>query len=727
MAEADPIQLSRRNFLRVSALAGGGMALQLSLPALAAEPAATALNIFVSIAASGRVTIVSKNPEVGQGIKTALPMLVAEELDCDWAQVDVVQGDFDPVKFVNQRAGGSMATPLHWLPMRQTGAAARAMLVAAAAARGNVPAAELTTAKGVVHHKASRRKWTYGELAAEAARLPAPDLATVPLKAQKDFAIVGKPLRGVDSANVLAGKPLFGIDVRQPGQLYAVLETAPAHGGKLKSADLTAAKAAHGVVAVIELKALGGLDGLTDSVAVIATNYWYAEQARGLLKLDWDLTACKGHSDEAYAAEAERLHGAGPGADLRRDGDAPGKIAGAAKKVEARYDYPFIAHASLEPQNCTAIYDGDRLEMWAPSQNPYAGADLITKLLGIPPEKQTIHFTRIGGGFGRRLMGDYMIQAAAIAKALPGKPIQLLFSRAEDFKRDFFRPGGWHSLKAGLDASGKLVGLTNHFVTVAHDGKPARSAQMGPHQFPGGLVPDLLYTQSLIPTTLPTGPLRAPESIAICFVFQGFLDEVAEAAGKDLPALMLDLCAGDQMIGRLPDPGRPNFAFSTKRARGVIERVIADCGWAARKKQPGRGLGFAFYFCHLGYFAEVVDAEVADGAVKVHKVWVAGDVGSQIINPFGADNQVRGSIIDGIGEALDQKITFIDGAIQEQNFDGFPLRRIGDTPEIAISWVLTDNPPTGIGEPAIPPVVPALTNAIYAATGKRIRSLPVQL
>ncbi|PLK26511.1 molybdopterin cofactor-binding domain-containing protein [Novosphingobium sp. TH158] len=721
--------LNRRAFLSVSALAGGGMALGLTMPgAMAATaPAGSALSVWVAIAADGKVEITSKNPEIGQGIKTSLPMMVAEELDCDWAQVSVLQSDYNPKLYGRQFAGGSQSTPQNWLPMRQAGAAARQMLLAAAASRHAVPVAELSTDRGWVLHKASSRKWSYGELASLAATMPVPDPARVPLKNARDFRIIGKPTTGVDSARVLRGEPLFGIDTRLPGMLHAVLEVAPAHGGKLIKADLAAARAARGVVAVLQIAGTPGADGLPDGIAVIATNHWYAEQARKLLAADWDLSAAKGHSSEAYAAEAARLHDKDTPKDLRRDGDALAGIAAGARQISQRYSYQYLSHAPLEPQNCTALFQDGKLELWAPTQNPGAGADAIERHLGIPQASQTIHITRNGGGFGRRLMGDFMLQAAAIAKALPGKPIKLLWNRQDDLQRDYFRPGGWHSLRAGIDASGKLIGLFDHFVTVGVDGKPGRSAGMRDGQFPAGLIPDLLYVQSVIPSVIPTGPMRAPESNALAFVMNGFLDEVAEMAGKDLPQLVLELCAGDRTIGDPGDPSRASSAFITSRARGVVERVLKDCNWAGRPKSGNRRLGFGFYFCHLGYFAEVADVSVEAGAAKVHKVWVAADVGRQIVNPFGAESQVRGSVIDGIAEALHHAITFKDGVIDQKNFDSYALPRISSTPEIAISWVLSDYPPSGLGEPALPPVLPAVTNAISAATGKRIRDLPARL
>ena len=722
--------LSRRSFLSVTAIAGGGMAIELTLPgaARATEQPPAKLTVWVEITPTNEVIITGHNPEIGQGVKTSLPMLIAEELDCDWAQVQVRQGDYNTKAYGLQVAGGSMAVPRAWLPLRQAGAAARQMLLAAAAQRGGVPAGELTTARGVVQHRKSKRQWTFGELAGAAAGLPMPDPAKVPLKDPRNFAIIGKSKVGVDSARVLRGEPLFGIDTRLPGMLYAVFESAPAHGGKLSHAEAGNIERRQGIVAVIPLDEAGGPQGIVSGVAIVATNYWYAERARKALTATWDLASAKGHSTSFYEREARRLHDQGGGADLRKDGDAASKLASAAKRISASYSYPFLAHAPMEPQNCTALYREDgSLELWAPTQNPSAGAGQIAKQLGIPQDKQTIHITRMGGGFGRRLSGDYMVQAAAIAKAMPGRPIQLIYSRADDMKRDMFRPAGWHRFEAGLDAAGKLVALTDHFVTFGADGKPVGVAEMPPSHFPAGLLPDLHYTQSVMPSVVPMGPLRAPRSNALCFAFHGFLDEVAEAAGKDLPALLLELCAGDRTIGAPVEPGRPSGSFVTTRARAVIERVLADSGWAKRKKLAGRGLGFGFYFCHLGYFAEVADVSVSGSEVKVNKIWVAGDIGSQLINPMHAENQVRGAIIDGVAETLLQKINITDGVVAETNFDTFQLARISTTPEIAISWVKSDNHPTGLGEPALPPVIPALVNAIYAATGKRVRDLPVRL
>ena len=725
--------LERRALLKASLLAGGGLALEalIPLPALALttagekSTAAAELSAFVAIATDGTVTIVSKNPEIGQGVKTSLPMMVADELDCDWSQVRIAQADVDQRRYGEQSAGGSTATPKNWLPMRQTGAAARAMLLQAAALKWNVKADELTTARGRIFHHATGRSLGYGEVASAAATLAPPDLNTVPLKRPEQFTIIGRPVVGIDSARIVKGEPIFGMDTHLPGMLYAVYEVAPAHGGRLRKADTEAAKRAPGVRYVLPITGNGDADsGLADGVAIVASNWWLAEQARSKLAVEWDLGAAKDHSSSIYRARADAAIAAGPGTELRLDGDPVTQLASAARRIAARYDYPFIAHAPMEPQNCTARYQDGRFEIWAPSQTPQRGLEMLQKALGVAPEMVTLHLRRAGGGFGRRLMNDYMLQVAAIAKAVPGVPIQLVWSREDDIRRDYYRPGGWHSFEAGIGANGQLIAFSDHFVTFGDGKTPARAAAFNASMPPAGLIPHLRYSQSMMPTVVTTGALRAPGSNALCFASQSFLDEVAHAAGTDLPRLMLTLLGERREVAAMGN-GVP---FDTGRARDVIEKVVQTSSWSQQPAGSRRAKGFGFYFSHRGYFAEVVEASVAGADIAVHKVWVAGDVGSQIINPMGAENQVRGAVIDGLAQALaGQAIEFVDGVVQQSNFNDFRLARIPMTPEIEIAWVKSDKPPTGLGEPALPPVIPALTNAIFAAAGTRIRSLPVRL
>lgn len=724
----DMVLLRRRSFLAAS-LAGGAALLFDARIAIAqaagAEPAI--LNAFIRIGADNMVTIGAKNPEIGQGVKVMLPMLIAEELDVAWSQVCIEQTDANDKIYGQQSAGGSTATPVNWLPMRQVGAAARQMLVAAAAKGWSVEPATLTTEAGKVLHKSSGRSITYAALAKDAAGFPVPDLATVPLKSPADFRIIGTAQRGVDVPKIVKGVPLYGIDTRLPGMLHAAIVKCPAIGGLLESFDDAAVRKIPGIVAVVAVNSGQAPIGKTDTVAIVADSWWKANKAREKLVVKWDISAQSAYSTKGYAEKAGAQLGATPTIDLFKTGDVDAALAGAAKTVTADYSYPFLAHATLEPQNCTALWTADgKLEFWAPTQNPAPGRKEVAAMLGIAPEAMTIHMTRIGGGFGRRLMNDYMVLSAQVAKAVPGRPVKLLYDRTDDMRNDFYRPAGWHRFTAGLDSKGALVAFKDHFVTFGADGKPIRAAGMEATEFPGPVVPAVHYGVSILPTNLTTGWLRAPTSNAMAFVFQSFLDEVAEAAGIDLPELMR------RTLGEARDlpaeKGRP--IFNTGRARGVIDAVCKFANWTGKPSAvPGKGRGFGFYFSHRGYFAEVVDITIDGGAVKIDKLWVAGDIGSQIINPLNAEHQAQGAAIDGIAQALVwQPIVQEGGAITQENFADFPLLRMDMTPgDVAITWVRTDNPPTGLGEPTLPPVIPAIANAIRAVTGKRLRSLPLQL
>jgi isoquinoline 1-oxidoreductase subunit beta len=724
---------SRRAFLKTGVAVGGGLFLHAVLPDLARAASAESeahgaamLNTFVSIAPDGSVTIIAKNPEIGQGVKTMLAMLIAEELDVDWQDVRTAQADLDTAKYGQQVAGGSMATPLNWEPLRRVGAAGRQMLVAAAAQSWGVPADECSTAHGVVQHARSGRKLGYGALVEKAAALPAPDLATVRLKEPKDFKIIGQPLPGVDDPLVVAGKPLFGIDVAVPGMLYAVFQKCPVFGGKVASANADAIKSLPGVRAAFVVEGGDNPQGLAGGVAIVADSWWAASSARDKLQVTWNEGPTGTQSSAGFASAAEALAKGAPQRSLRRDGDAEAGFARAAHVIEASYTYPFLAHLDLEPQNCTAhVHDG-KVEIWAPTQNPAPGARLVAATLDIRESDVIVHMTRVGGGFGRRLRNDFMVEAAFIAKTV-GAPVKLLWSREDDVQHDFYRPAGFHFLKGGVDAEGKLVALSDHFVTFGQGERVADSAGMDATEFPAGLVANLDYGLSLMPLGVPTGPLRAPGANGIAFVFQSFLDELAHAAGKDPLDFHLAVLGDKRVLRSAALVRDPRRDFDTSRLRGVIELVAEKSGWANRHKLPkGTGMGIASYFCHLGYFAEVVQATVASsGAVKVDKVWVAGDVGSQIINPSNAENQMQGAALDGIGAALGQAITIERGRVVEANFDSVRPLRMREAPPVQVHFRITDNPPTGLGEPALPPVIPALCNAIFAATGKRIRSLPI--
>jgi isoquinoline 1-oxidoreductase beta subunit len=741
---------SRRAFLRRSAGTAGGLLLGIALPDLAAaaddtapvgRPASTAApefkpNAFIRIGSDGRVTIISKQPEIGQGIKTSLPMVIAEELEVNWRDVQIEQADFDTARYGSQSAGGSTSTPNNYNDFRRLGATARTLLIQAAAESWGVPAADCVAAEGAVLHRASQRRLGYGELVTRAAALPLPKPDAVVTKDPKDYKLLGQRIGGVDNPAIVTGKPLFGIDVRLPGMLHAVFEKCPAFGGKVLGANLEAIKALPGVLDAFVIDGTADLKGLMPGVAIVADTTWAAISARRQLQVRWDEGTVARQSWRGYTEQAQTL-ARQPGAELvRRDGDASAALGLAAKTVEAAYRYPFLSHTNLEPQNCTAWFRDGALELWAPTQNPNAGQTLVTSVLGIPKDKTTLHITRSGGGFGRRLSGDFIVEAAAIAQKLAQRgrpvPVQLTWTREDDLRHDHYRPGGFHFLRAGLDTQGRVSAWHNHFVTfgnpVQRDGKtvlqPGSGGSLAGDEFPGRWVPNYLLEQTAIETGVPMGPWRAPGSNAFAWVMQSFIDELAHAAGRDPLDFRLELLGAQDVV---PGSGERSLPYHVGRMKAVLRRAANLADWGRQPQRRGHGQGIAFHFSHRGYVAQVADVSVTRaGQLLVNRVIVVADVGAQIVNLSGAENQVQGSVIDALGVLLHQGIDIERGRVVQSNFSDYPMIRLPDAPpKIEVQFIRTNFPVTGLGEPAFPPLAPAVCNAIFAATGKRVRELPL--
>lgn len=716
--------IDRRSFLKLTGIAGTGLILGFSFKAGANPLSPQSVgefvpNGFVRIATDGTITLYSKNPEIGQGIKTAVPMIIAEELDADWQTVQIAQAPINEAYYGRQSAGGSQSIPTSWNPARKAGAVARAMLVSAAAAKWNVPVVECRTEASMVVHNSSDRRLHYGELAATASTLPLPDAETIPLKKRSEYKLLGKRISGVDNHKLVTGQPLFGIDTVLPGMLYASYEKCPATGGKVRSANLDEIKSLPGVKDAFVLEGNGNVSELMPGVAIVADSTWAAFSARKKLKVEWDESMASRNSWSAAVREAQALAAAAGKDTLVNIGDVASAYKNAARVHEAFYSYPFVSHAPLEPQNCTVwVHDG-AAEIWAPTQRPQQVVTSVAGILGLPEEKVQLYQIRAGGGFGRRLMNDYMCEAAAIAQRVSA-PVKLQWTREDDMQHDFYRVGGFHSFKAGLDQSGKLTAWEDHFITFSDEkNQPVSGGNMPESEFPMPLLDHARLTQTMMPLKIPTGPWRAPRSNSIAFAVQSFIDELARTAGRDHLEFLLEIMGEPRWLKE----GDAN-ALNTGRAASVIRLAAKQAGWG-RNLPQGRGLGLAFHFSHAGHFAEVAEVSVdANKKLTVHKITVAADVGP-IINLSGAENQVQGSVIDGMSTMLGLGLSIENGRIQETNFNQYPLLRFKHAPEVAVHFIESDFPPTGLGEPGLPPAAPAICNAIFAACGIRVRELPL--
>jgi len=694
--------IDRRRFLTVGALAGGGMLIgmhvrlgKLDAEALSAASAADFTpNVFISISPNGAVTLIAPNSEMGQGAKTSLPMIIAEELDVAWEKVTIAQGDLNPA-YGRQFSVGSQSTPSNFTPLRRAGATARAMLVEAAAQTWGVPASECTTESGTVMHRASNRRATHGELATKAASLTPP--TDVPLKDPKDFKLLGTRVAGVDNPKIVTGAPLFGIDVQLPGMLFATYTKCPVFGGKVVSANIDVVKKRPGVR---DAFVLDGIEGLPSGVAIVADSTWNALSATKALQVKWNEGAIISQNSVEMAKQAEVL----------ATRESVPALPDGAKAVKAVYHYPFLAHATLEPQNCTAVYRNGVMEMWAPTQIPSVGQGLVARGLGLAPKDIVVHITRLGGGFGRRGSNEFSLEVGAIAKKLEGTPVKLMWTREHDFAHDNYRSNGWHYFTAGVDGAGKVVALHDSFVKM--QGGPG---DMGPNGFPFIAIPGSQVVSSKLPAGIPTGYWRAPGDNGNVWATQCFVDELAHSAGRDPLAFTLDL------LGATPSQN----GFDTARMTAVLKLATEKAGWG-QKRPRGEGQGFAMSRTVGAYVAVVADVVVRrDGGLTIKKITAAVD-GGTIINLSGAEAQVQGAILDGISAAWFQKITIEGGAVAQKNFNAYPMLRMSDSPrQMDVHFVKSTASPTGLGEAALPAAAPAVCNAVFAATGKRIRTLPI--
>jgi isoquinoline 1-oxidoreductase beta subunit len=737
------LPVSRRAFLQASLTASGGLLL---VPAwlqnaAAADAAATPpnpLGIHLRIDPDNRVTIGARNPEIGQGVRTSVPMIIAEELDADWSRVTVEQlplgidfsGPEPQWKYGPQGAGGSTSIPDAWADLRQIGAQARWLMRSAAARHWGVPLESVGTRDGHALH-ADGRRVSYGELIAVAATLTLP-AAPVALKDPAEYRIIGRPQRVVDAHEIVTGRARYGIDVQEPDAYTAVMLRCPYFDGTIAKVDDSAARAVPGVRAVVIVPGPKPEEPITANlatgIAVVADDTWSAMKGRAALKVEWTRGPFAGESSAALDRQCEALLSR-TGQVVREDGDFGAAREAAARTAQARYRVPFVSHAPLEPQNAFVHVEASRARVIAPVQQPAGAQRAVNLVTGIPRPAITVEMTRVGGGFGRRLTSDYVAEAALISKAT-GWPIKLVWTRDDDLQHDFFRPFGHHELIATLDGANQVTGWAHRLASASKyyrrpNMKPEElwEAELYPDDFPARLVPNYRLEWHAVTSGIPRGSWRAPAHTANAFVVQSFLDELALANGQDPLALRLAMLGADREFD-YAQHGGPKF--STGRLRTVLERVAGAIGWG-RKLPPGRGIGLAAHFTFGGYAAHAMEVGVAgDGALAFHRVVCAVDCGRPI-NPLGISAQMQGGTIDGLSTALNLEITIRDGRVEQRNFDGYPLATMAQMPkDIEVLIVDSQADPSGCGEMGIPTAAPALANAIFAACGVRLRNLPIK-
>ncbi len=729
--KAGATHIDRRGFLKLTGLLGGGLVLASMSPSILGADTQIAplianaeLNAFIRLTPEGRIVIYSANAEMGQGIKTTLPMVIAEEMGASWSDVEVLQSPVNELLFGQHGAGGSTTVPRTWDQMRQMGASAREMLIGAGAVVMEVPRDELTAANSRVTHESGEFR-TFAQLASLAAKQPVPDVATLEFKERADYTIIGKAISGVDNKVIVTGGALFGIDTRVPDMLYAAYQKCPTLHGKVVSANLDEIKRLPGIVDAFIVKGNDNVMELLDGVAVVGTNTHAVFSAKQKLKIQWDESGASKDSWSKMAADAAALKGKRGGDPIVKKGDVDTQFDNPDNTtLEAFYEYPFVAHLCMEPMNCTAHYkpgssgSKDTVELWIPTQGPTRAYAPMKTMFGLEQDQVTIHQMRLGGSFGRRIFSEYICEVTEISKRV-GKPVKLTWTREDDIHHDFFRVGGFQSVKAAVNKAGKLIAFENHHIGMQTNGQPVIGSGFTANEFPLESIDNGYVSNTMFEIRTPCGPWRAPRSNTNAWVVQSFLDEVAHKAGRDHRDFLLEILGESRWI----EDGNIR-SMHTGRAAGVIKLAAEKAGWG-KKMAPGTGLGLAFFFSHAGHIAEVAEVEVdSNKRVRVKRVTVAVDVGP-IINFSGAVSQVQGSVIDGLSTMMTQKITMEGGRIQQSNFNDYPVLRLPSAPIVDVHFIQSDFRPTGLGEPALPPLAPAVGNAIFAATGQRVRKMPL--
>jgi isoquinoline 1-oxidoreductase beta subunit len=717
--------ISRREFVKLGTMGGAGLVLGISLPVSArpdSEP--VELRPLIHIDRDGRVTVFAQNPDMGQGVKTALPLIIAEELDVDWAAISVKQSPWD-TRLRNQFSGGSLSIRLNYEAMRQAGASAREMLTLAAARRWRVPASELRTRDASVQHAESGRRLTYGELVDDAAGVPVPEDPA--LKSPDDFRLIGRDAKDVDIVAMLEGGLDYGFDITLPNMLFAVVRRSPWSDGQPKSFDASEVKKVPGVVdcKILRNDEHGGRIAMPNSpnfvsgVAVLAETTWAAMQGARRLRVDWERPEVLPDSAELIARFRAALDT--PGETVRADGNIESSLDASAKSVDAIYELPFLTHIPMEPMNCTVDASGERVIVWAPTQNPSMLAETLATVMNVEADTIDVNVLRSGGAFGRRYYADFAVDAALLSR-MAGRPVKVVWPREDDVRHGYFRPASVQQVRAATDEAGRVTAW--HHKVISHPRRPylgreGLGEEIGNYEFPAGFVPNLKYEYLAVPDRIPLGQWRAIEHSSNVFVTASVVDELAHSAGKDPVAFLLGLVGDEQFV-----QVREDFRFDASRLAHVVTEAAKLGNWG-KPLPDGRGRGIAASYTQGAWVAEVAEVTLRDRRLSVDRIVAVVDCGL-IINPQGAENQVQGGIVDGLSAALMGEITVSYGIVEQSNYHDYPVCRMNHVPEIEVHFVQTADAPRGIGEGALPPVAAAVTNAIFAASGERVRSLPLR-